>query len=54
MPPEGCADYVIDLGPKGGEKGGNLVFEGSVEEMIKSKNSFTGSYLKTTVEKTLA
>jgi len=49
-----CADYVIDLGPEGGEKGGNLVFNGTVEEMIKSKNSFTGSYLKTTVEKTLA
>lgn len=41
-----CADYVIDLGPDGGDKGGNLVFEGKPEELVKCKNSITGKYLK--------
>ncbi|HYG51663.1 MAG TPA: excinuclease ABC subunit UvrA [Flavobacteriales bacterium] len=41
-----CADWVIDLGPEGGEKGGNIVYEGSVEGMKKSKNSYTGKFLK--------
>jgi excinuclease ABC subunit A len=41
-----CADWVIDLGPEGGDEGGNLVFEGTPEEMTKSKNSFTAKYLK--------
>ena len=41
-----CADWVIDLGPEGGEKGGQLVFEGTPEELIKCKESYTGKYLK--------
>lgn len=41
-----CADWVIDLGPEGGEKGGNLVFAGTPEAMLKSKNSVTAKYLK--------
>ncbi|QAA80381.1 excinuclease ABC subunit UvrA [Aequorivita sp. H23M31] len=41
-----CADYIIDLGPGGGEKGGNIVAEGTPEEVVKSKSSFTGQYLK--------
>ncbi len=41
-----CADYVIDLGPDGGSKGGNLVFEGTPEELTECKESFTGKYLK--------
>jgi excinuclease ABC subunit A len=41
-----CADWVIDLGPEGGDEGGNLVFEGTPEEMAKSKVSDTGKYLK--------
>jgi excinuclease ABC subunit A len=41
-----CADWVIDLGPEGGDEGGNLVFEGTPEEMVKSKTSSTGKYLK--------
>ena len=41
-----CADYVIDIGPGGGDEGGNLVFEGTPEELIKFKGSFTGDYLK--------
>jgi excinuclease ABC subunit A len=41
-----CADYVIEIGPEGGDKGGNLVFEGTVEEMKKSPNSLTKKWLK--------
>ncbi len=40
------ADYVIDLGPEGGNKGGNLLFAGTPEELIKCKGSYTGQYLK--------
>jgi excinuclease ABC subunit A len=41
-----CADWVVDLGPEAGDKGGNLVFEGTPEELIKVKESYTGKYLK--------
>jgi len=41
-----CADWIIDLGPEGGDKGGKIVFEGTPEAMIKSKASITGKYLK--------
>ena len=41
-----CADWLIDLGPGGGEHGGELVFEGTPEDMIKTKTSVTGKYLK--------
>ena len=41
-----CADWVIDLGPEGGQAGGNLVFEGLPEDLVKNSNSFTGKYLK--------
>tara|TARA_B100000900_G_scaffold415497_1_gene445603 strand:- start:2735 stop:3310 length:576 start_codon:yes stop_codon:yes gene_type:complete len=41
-----CADWVIDLGPEGGENGGKLLFEGTPEELIKCKQSYTGHYLK--------
>lgn len=40
------ADWVIDLGPEGGEKGGNIIFEGTAEELKKAENSYTGQYLK--------
>jgi excinuclease ABC subunit A len=40
-----CADWTIDLGPEGGEKGGYLVFEGTPEELVKVKGSYTGFYL---------
>jgi len=40
-----CADYVIDLGPEGGAKGGNLVCAGTPEEIAECKESFTGKYL---------
>jgi excinuclease ABC subunit A len=41
-----CADWIIDLGPEGGDKGGKIVFEGTPEDMIKSRTSITGKYLK--------
>ncbi|OHB78232.1 MAG: excinuclease ABC subunit A [Planctomycetes bacterium RBG_16_55_9] len=40
------ADYIIDLGPEGGEAGGTIVAAGSPEEIIKNKNSFTARFLK--------
>ena len=41
-----CADYIIDLGPEGGENGGQLLAFGSPEEIVKNKNSVTAKYLK--------
>ena len=41
-----CADYVIDLGPDGGDRGGNLVVAGTPEEVAACEDSFTGKYLK--------
>lgn len=41
-----CADWVIDIGPEGGDKGGNIVFEGKPEDLLKAKGSYTGQFLK--------
>ena len=41
-----CADWVIDLGPEGGETGGDIVFEGTPEDLIQHPDSYTGKYLK--------
>jgi len=41
-----CADYIIDLGPEGGENGGFLVAEGTPEELVLNKKSYTAKYLK--------
>ena len=41
-----CADWVIDLGPEGGEDGGHLIYAGTPEELSKLKKSYTGTYLK--------
>ena len=41
-----CADYIVDLGPEGGENGGQVVAVGTPEEVVKSKESFTAEYLK--------
>lgn len=40
------ADYVIDLGPEGGERGGYIIAEGTPEKIAKNKNSYTGQFLK--------
>lgn len=44
------ADWVIDLGPEGGEKGGYIIFEGIPENLVKCKTSYTGKYLKPKLE----
>lgn len=41
-----CADHIIDLGPEGGESGGNIVAEGTPEEIAQCSASYTGKYLK--------
>ncbi|MCL2012338.1 MAG: excinuclease ABC subunit UvrA [Cystobacterineae bacterium] len=41
-----CADWIVDLGPEGGDKGGYLVAQGAPEEIIKVEKSYTGQYLK--------
>lgn len=41
-----CADYIIDLGPEGGDKGGTIVATGTPEDITKVKKSYTGQYLK--------
>ncbi len=45
------ADYIIDLGPEGGDNGGTLVASGTPEEVAKCKKSYTGQYIKTCLEK---
>ena len=39
------ADHIIDLGPEGGIKGGEIIFEGSVQELMKNKKSYTGKFI---------
>ncbi len=41
-----CADYIIDLGPEGGDKGGTIIAKGTPEQIAASKVSYTGEYLK--------
>ena len=45
-----CADYIIDLGPEGGDGGGEVLFTGTPEEIVKCKNSYTGEFLKDKLE----
>ena len=44
-------DWIIDVGPEGGHKGGKIIAEGTPEQIIKKKNSYTGEYLKTHIER---
>ena len=46
-----CADHIIDLGPEGGDKGGQIVFSGTPEEIVNCKQSYTGHYLKPLLNK---
>jgi excinuclease ABC subunit A len=41
-----CADWVIDLGPEGGDRGGEIIAVGTPEEVAENPNSYTGQYLK--------
>jgi excinuclease ABC subunit A len=45
------ADYIIDIGPEGGEGGGTVVAAGTPEEITKCKESYTGKYIKKYLEK---
>lgn len=47
----GNADYIIDLGPEGGEEGGNIVFSGTPEQIVNEPRSYTGIYLRQYWEK---
>ena len=40
------ADYIIDIGPEGGERGGTVIAKGTPEEVAKVKKSYTGQYIK--------
>ena len=40
------ADYIVDMGPEGGIKGGNIIAEGKPEDIVKVKRSYTGKFLK--------
>ena len=40
------ADWIVDLGPEGGDRGGRIIAEGSHEQVVKVKGSYTGKYLK--------
>ena len=46
-----CADWIIDLGPEGGEHGGEIVGAGTPEEIVDLANSFTGKFLRPLLEK---
>ena len=46
-----CADHIIDLGPEGGDKGGKIIALGTPEEIAQNKKSYTGYYLKKTLDK---
>lgn len=48
------ADYIIDLGPEGGDRGGEVVATGTPEQVCKVKKSYTGQYLKPVIERTKA
>ena len=41
-----CSDYVIDLGPEGGDRGGQIVAQGTPEEIAQVESSYTGQFLK--------
>ncbi|MCJ0742652.1 excinuclease ABC subunit UvrA [Pedobacter montanisoli] len=41
-----CADWIIDIGPEGGDKGGDIVFEGKPEDLLNVEKSYTGQFLK--------
>ena len=45
------ADWIVDLGPDGGDAGGQIVAEGTPEEIVRVKKSFTGQYLKPILER---
>jgi excinuclease ABC subunit A len=45
------ADWIVDLGPEGGDKGGKIIATGTPEEVAEVKGSYTGQYLKSILQK---
>ena len=45
------ADYIIDIGPEGGDRGGTVVASGTPEEVAKNPDSYTGKYIASILEK---
>jgi excinuclease ABC subunit A len=45
------ADWIVDMGPEGGDKGGSLLFEGTPEQIVNMRESYTGQYLKKILER---
>ncbi len=45
------ADYIIDMGPEGGDGGGTVIAEGTPEQVAKNKKSYTGIYIKKMLER---
>ena len=41
-----CADYIVDLGPEGGDEGGTVIATGTPEQVAENKKSYTGMFLK--------
>jgi excinuclease ABC subunit A len=48
-----CADWIIDMGPEGGDAGGRVVGEGTPEDIVRLENSYTGQYLKPKLKPTV-
>ena len=46
-----CADWIIDLGPEGGDAGGDVIFSGIPEDLLCSKDSYTGQFLRKVIKK---
>jgi excinuclease ABC subunit A len=46
-----CADWIIDLGPEGGEQGGRIVAAGPPEQIVTVKGSYTGNYLRPVLDR---
>jgi len=44
------ADWIVDMGPEGGNKGGRIIFEGTPEQLVTAKNSLTGEYLRNSIK----
>ena len=45
-----CADWVIDMGPEGGSRGGTIVFEGTPDDLVNCDTSYTATFLKEKLE----
>ena len=46
-----CADYVIDIGPEGGDRGGQIIATGTPRQVAQNEKSYTGQYLKKVFER---